>query len=378
MSTNVLRKMEWFDHLRSGVIDYDDQVKLWILPHGCLCEIKQMAGVVALVNGEHHALNSPFAQMLFDAGITGQVIIHTTESIPQNTARWLTWWLSRNPAEDDDLIRTVTVYTFSHRPTKTLPFKVEVIEPIAIRAGDVQSTAGMQSRNLQVSMFQVELENGTRYNLEPTRYVGCTILACTPYGYVLRSDNNNVFLSDKVSRHVQAQLQNANLRKDDLIGTRVKVQFTMYTEGRRLCNYKNPIVHRSSALDNMNAAASPAYDGPYLFRSSGQTRNATLTTTRCSRATITSKDGVICGRDSESGTVLFTFRKGVNPGEYGAEMGIGDQVEHWRFESPYSVDALDPEGFVHVVGTLIYYATGYSLQGIGLHFADHTKQSLIA
>ncbi|QXO09717.1 hypothetical protein pEaSNUABM11_00293 [Erwinia phage pEa_SNUABM_11] len=372
------RKVDWFEHLRAQKIDYEEEVKLWINPHGCLCEIKEIAGVVALVNGEHHAISSPFAQMLFDAGITGPVVIHSTESIPQNTSRWLTWWLSRNPAEDDELIRTVTVYTFSCRPTKSLPFKVETMEPVVMRAGDVRSTVGMQSRNFHISMFVVELANGTKYSLEPQRYVQCQIVACTKYGYVLRSDNNNVFIADKISRHVQAQLQNANLRKDDLVGTRVKVQFTMYTEGNRLCNYKNPIVHRSSALDQLSAPTVPSYDGPYLFEPLPQTNNATLTSTRCSRAAITVVDGVIYGRDVESGVTLFTFRKGVEPGVYGAELGIGGQVEHWRFESPYSVDALDPEGFVHALEPNLYFSTGYSLQRIGLHFADHTKQSLIA
>jgi hypothetical protein len=90
------------------------------------------------------------------------------------------------------------------------------------------------------------------------------------------------------------------------------------------------------------------------------------------------KDGVIYGRDVESDVMLFTFRKGVEPGVYGAELGIGGQVEHWRFESPYSVDALDPEGFVYTVESNIYFSTGYTLLRIGLHFADHTKQSLIA
>jgi hypothetical protein len=377
MTTNY-RKVDWFEHIRGGKIDTEEQVKLWINPHGCLCEIKEMAGVVVLVNGEHHAISSPFAQMLFDAGITGRVVIHTTESIPQNTSRWLTWWLSGNPTVDDEKIRTITVYTFSCRPTKALPFKVETMEPLMLRADDVRSTVGMQSRNFNISMFVVERENGAKYNLEPTRYVTCEIVACTPHGYVLRSDNNNVFLADKISRHVQAQLQNANLRKDDLVGTRVKIQFTMYTEGHRLCNYKNPIVHRSSALDQIGAPNTPSYDGPYLFAPSPKTNNATLTSTRCARAAITVKDGVIYGRDVESDVMLFTFRKGVEPGVYGAELGIGGQVEHWRFESPYSVDALDPEGFVYTVESNIYFSTGYTLLRIGLHFADHTKQSLIA
>ncbi|ANZ49639.1 hypothetical protein WELLINGTON_288 [Erwinia phage Wellington] len=378
MSGELLRKVDWFDQMRKQEIKPEEQVKLWIQPHGCLCEIREVAGLPVLVNGEHHVLNSTFARTLFDAGIVGHVIIHTTESIPQNTAKWLTWWLSGDPAMDDEKVRTITVYTFSRRPKMALPFKVEVVEPILLQASNVKSTVGMQSRNLQVSLFVVERANGKRYSLEPQRYVTCTILACTQHGYVLCSDNNNVFLADKISRHVQAQLQNAKLRTDDLVGTRVKVQFTMYTDGQRLCNYKNPIVHRSSALDDMGALSNPAYDGPYLFKPSTQPRSAMLTSTRCTRARITLENEVICGRDAESGAILFTFRKGVEPGVYGAEMGIGGQVEHWRFESPYSVDALDPNGFVRVLEPLIYFATGYSLQRIGLHFADHTKQSLIA
>jgi len=339
MSGELLRKVDWFDQMRKQEIKPDEQVKLWIQPHGCLCEIREVAGLPVLVNGEHHVLNSTFARTLFDAGIVGQVIIHTTESIPQNTAKWLTWWLSGDPAMDDEKVRTITVYTFSRRPKTALPFKVEVVEPILLQACNVKSTVGMQSRNYQVSLFVVERTNGKKYSLEPQRYVVCTILACTKYGYVL---------------------------------------FTMYTDGQRLCNYKNPIVHRSSALDDMGALNTPAYDGPYLFAPSPQPRNAMLTSTRCTRARITLEEEVICGRDAESGAILFTFRKGVEPGVYGAEMGIGGQVEHWRFESPYSVDALDPNGFVRVLEPLIYFATGYSLQRIGLHFADHTKQSLIA
>lgn len=378
MTRTYLRKADWHIHLREGIVSGDELVKLWVHPHGCLCQIEVIDGLPVLINGRYTAVNTTLAKMLYEAGIVGDIIIHSTEIIPQNTARWLTWWLSTSPEEGDPLLRSITVTTLSLRPTNILPFQIEVIEPVEIRASEVMGTMGMKARDARVSQFVVERNNGSMYRLEPTRRVDATILDCTRYGYVLRTDNGLVFITPMVSRRVQGQIQHYNLKPEDLVGTRVKIQYTMFTEGKRLCNYKSPIVYRSSALESMGTGDIPSYEGSFVFDIPTRENNASLTATRCARAEIRFADGIISGVDTESDTTLFTFTKGVVPGVYEATFEVDGRVEKWRFESPYAVDALDPSGFVGSVESNIFYATGFSLRALGLSYVDHTQQSMIA
>jgi len=378
MSNEILRKADWHAHLRNQVIPADEMVKLWVHPHGCICEVRVVEGLPVLVNGEHMCVNALLAKMLLDAGIKGHIIVHTTEIIPQNTARWLTWWLSQPVEDAEKKLKTITVTTFSQRPTSILPVQVEVIEPIQIHASDVISTVGMKSRGQHISLFEVERDNGQRYRLEPARKIDATIIDVTKNGFVLRCTNNNVFLVNKVSKRIQGQLTHYKLKPADLIGTAVKVQYTMFTEGHRLCNYKSPIVFRSISLDNMGEYEQAPYDVDYLFPAPEKKYSASLTSTRCSRATVTlhhEPSLLISGVDKESGTTLFTFRPDDSPGVYGAEFEVGGKIEHWRFDSPFSVDVIDPEGFIRSVSDNIYYATGYSLRRIALRYTDHTDPS---
>ncbi|QVW55210.1 hypothetical protein pEaSNUABM29_00170 [Erwinia phage pEa_SNUABM_29] len=372
---NYERKIVWQNHLRSGVVKNDQQVKMWVLPHGVICEMVTVSGMPILRNGKYDSMNTVLARLLADAGIMGTVILFSTATIPQNLSRWLTHWLSNEPTEDDSRLRSITVTTMGQLPTKPLPFQVNVIEPALLKAGDVFEAIKQKSRDRGISQFLIEAGD-TTYRLEPVRRMDATVIDCTEYGYVLRTQADQTFLASMLSRRVQAQLAHYGVRPADLIGTTVKVEYTMYTEGNRLCNFKSPVVYRSIALDSMGESTVPSYDGPYPFKSQASVSRALLTVTRCKRAAIKRVDGEIYGEDGESDAKLFSFRQGVKPGMYAATFEKGGAIENWHFESDFAVDAIDPDALVTCISDQIFYATGMSLQRIGLHYANSTSQSV--
>lgn len=369
---NLQRKGDWYKRVTGGGLDHNTSVSMWVLPHGCICKLHRAAGMPILENGAYSTANSILGDMLTAAGIDGTVIIASTEVIPQNTSRWLTWWLSTQPTLDDPLFRTITVTTLGQTPKAPLPFQVNVIEPMTVKVPDVRNTVRAQSRNPAVSLFLLE-ENDVTYRLEPERRVDAKVIDCTEYGYVLKTANGHVFLASMVSRRVQGQLEHHKLSSKDLIGATVKVEYTMFTDGNRLCNYKSPIVFRCVALDDLSAAVIPSYHGPYLFKSSESEKNAILTATRCSRARIYSQDGVIVGRDEDSNLDLFTFRRGADRGMYAAVFENGDGLEAWRFESSFATDVLDPDAFIRCVELNLFSVSGYSIKRLGLRYVDQTQ-----
>ncbi|EJY7993312.1 hypothetical protein OHI49_002210 [Salmonella enterica] len=364
---NYERKHAWQEKLRTGQIHSAQQVKMWVLPHGVICEMVQVGGLPILRNGKYDSMNTVLARLLADAGIMGTVILYSTATIPQNLSRWLTHWLSNDPSEDDPWLRSMTVTTMGQRPTKPLPFQVNVIEPAILEAGEVFEAIKHRSRDFSISQFLIEA-NDVTYRLEPVRRMDARIIDCTEFGYVLRTQGNHTFLASMLSRRVQGQLAHYKVSPADLVGTDVKVEYTMFTEGNRLCNFKSPVVYRSKALDALGDQNVPTYDGPYPFKSQASANRALLTVTRCKRAAITRTDGEIYGKDTESDAKLFSFRRGVKPGLYAATFEKGDDVEFWQFDSDFAVDAIDPEALVSVITDQIFYATGMSLLEIFLMY----------
>lgn len=369
---NLERKAVWRKRYSSPDYDKTKELTMWVLPHGCMCTVHRVGGLPILENGTYTAANALLAELLMDAGITGTIIFYSTEVIPQTSSRWLTWWLSTKPTLDDPLLRTITVTTLGQTPTKPLPFQVNVIEPLHLRAHGVLETIRIQSRNPAVSIFLLE-DEGVTYRLEPERRMDAKVIDCTPYGYVLRTPSNHVFLASMVSRRIQGQLAQHGLRPDDLIGATVKVEYTMFTDGNRLCNYKSPIVFRCVSLDSLSDTTIPPYHGPYMFISSEPEKSALLTATRCGRARIDMVGDTIVGRDVESDLDLFTLRRGAERGLYIAVLESDGQTENWRFESHFAVDALDPDAFIRSIDNNLHDATGYRLKQIGLHYVDHTQ-----
>ncbi|ANZ49356.1 hypothetical protein FDI85_gp009 [Erwinia phage Machina] len=368
----LLRKQDWNHKYHSPEFDKSTPVVVWKLDHGCLCTLRNVGGMVVIENGTYSAANTLLARLLAEAGITGDITIHTTALIPQNVSRWLTWWLSTEPEEDDPHLRTLTVSTMGQIPTKKLPFQVNVIKPATMAAYEVLDYVRQSSRNPSVSQFLVE--HGEQvYRLEPERRTEAKIVDCTSRGYVLRTQSNHVFLTNMVSRRIQAQLKAKNLRPENLIGATVRVEYTMFTDGNRLCNYKSPIVYRCTDLDTLCPDAIPPYDGPFMFISNQPSNNALLTATRCGRARITQNGDSIIGCDGESELQLFRFTRGVEDGCYAATLERQGQSEDWRFESDLATDALDPDAFVRCVENHLYHTTGYRLQGIRLKYVDRTN-----
>lgn len=375
---NYERKAAWHKAVREGTISRDQNVKMWVLPHGVICELTRVGGMPILRNGNYDAVNSYLARALADAGISGEVLIYTTRVIPQTLSRWLTHWLSSDPDDRDTELGSVTVITMGQYPKKPLPFQVNVVEPVTMKASAVFDVIKQKSINNAISQFIVEADE-TSYRLEPVRNMVGKIIDCTKYGYVVRSPSGHVFLASMISRRIQSQLKHYNVRLDDLIDTEVKIEYTMFTEGNRLCNYKSTIIYRSFALDNMGGSYPSTYDGPIPFDSKpGGANLSLLTVTRCRRAAIEMRNGVIYGIDHESGEALYSFEPGAERGLYAAQFEHQGKTETWRFMSEFSVDALDPAALVESISTQIFGATGYSLQKIGLWYAEHETESLEA
>lgn len=368
----LLSKSDWNKRFHHPEFDRLAPTTVWTIGHGCLCTVKKIGGMYVLENGSYSAANSLLAKLLAEAGILGDVVVYTNAVIPQNTARWLTWWLSTEPDEDDPTLNALTVTTLGQAPTKDLPFQVNVINPALILAEGVSSFIASNSKNPSVSQFIVELKDEL-YRLEPFRVVEAKVIDCTPRGYVLRTQNNHTFLTNMVSRRLQGQLKSQNLKPEDLIGATVKVDYTMFTDGRRLCNFKSPIVYRCTDLDNLCSGTIPPYDGPFMFKKNHYTNSALLTATRCGRSRIEQVGDTIVGRDVESDLQLFRFTRDVEPGCFVATLEKQGESERWCFESDMAVDALDPEGFIRCVESNLFHSTGYSLKDIRLNYIDRTE-----
>ncbi|MGO0931985.1 hypothetical protein ACTPED_20335, partial [Clostridioides difficile] len=95
--------------LREGTIDREQQVKMWVLPHGVICDLVRVGGMDILRNGTYDAVNSFLARELAEAGLQGEVLFYTTRVIPQTLSKWLTYWLSSDPDASDPELSSVTI-----------------------------------------------------------------------------------------------------------------------------------------------------------------------------------------------------------------------------------------------------------------------------
>ncbi|MCU6405784.1 hypothetical protein KW817_22710, partial [Enterobacter quasiroggenkampii] len=139
-----------------------------------------------LRNGTYDAVNSFLARALAEAGLQGEVLFYTTRVIPQTLSKWLTYWLSSDPDASDPELSSVTITTLGQYPTKPLPFQVNVVEPLIVKAGDVFDMIKVKSRNQAVSHFIIETAEHT-FRLEPVRKTVGKLLAVMDYGIGCRS-----------------------------------------------------------------------------------------------------------------------------------------------------------------------------------------------
>ena len=49
------RKHTWQEKLRTGQIHSAQQVKMWVLPHGIICEMVKVGGLPILRNGKNES-----------------------------------------------------------------------------------------------------------------------------------------------------------------------------------------------------------------------------------------------------------------------------------------------------------------------------------
>lgn len=366
----ILKKIDW-SSISNDPSLADEKVRVWTMPHGTLCEIKTVAGIPILENGAYAAANSILAKLLLDAGIEGTVSVFTPAVIPQTISRWLTWWLSNDPTESDTFLRGMTITLLGQEPKKALPFQINILRPIEIRVSEVYPQLKQVSKSPNTSLLLVEYK-GDYYKLEPERHVDGRIVDCTDYGYVVKTITNQSVLVPLVSRRVQGQIGYATLKHQDLVGANVSVEYTMYTEGNRLCNYKSPILTRCPDLDDLCNGEVEKHNGPFPFIPKPNAKSALLTTTRCGRAKISFDSEDIIGKDPETGAELFRFSKDPVPGQYAARITFDGKTEVWRFSSNFTIDALDPVAFIRSVDNHLYYATGHTIESIYLNYTDRT------
>ncbi|ANZ49087.1 hypothetical protein BIZ82_gp238 [Erwinia phage vB_EamM_EarlPhillipIV] len=371
MIRDYLKKTDWSNRV-GNVIPENEPVELWVYPHGCVCSVKRVDGISVIQNGHYTAVNTTLGNMLLDAGIEGEFILYSTEAIPQNTSRWLTWWLSNQPGPDDEKLPTIQVTTFGIIPKKTLPFQVTVIRPQLMRATEVTPTVMTKSRDRRVSIFIVKRSNGEAYELEPTRRVDATILSYTDYGFIVRcAADNAIFRVPRIARRVMDALNRARVSAKDLCGQKVTVQYTMKTEGLRLSSYKSPLLLRAHGLDEIEVDETdvPSYEKQYPFNYAPSVKSGSLTPTRCSRASIRKTENGIEGYEDGTSTILFTLKPTVEFGQYATTMSKGDGMEVWAFESDFAIDSLNPKAFARCVSDAIFQETGYSLDALGLYYS---------
>lgn len=379
---NFKRKREWIASLNAGKIDRNEKVTLWVLPAGALCELGYIENVPYLRNGVYNGLGVRIAELMLSVGIHGRVIINNENQLPQSVPNWLTWWLSQVDYEKQLTLYGLKLTTFGIKPTGALPFQVETIFPMEVEAGAVLSVISAKSKSPAVSQFLIERKNGDSYRLEPHRTVNARVIDVTEYGFVLRADSGAVFATHQVHHSLRADLQRNNLKPEDLIGTDVTVHYTMFTQGNRLNNYKSAQISRSAALgenDDHDGQGftfdrdTPLFQAPAWAQCTGM-----LKLQHCTNAVITINEeaSIITAHDSTDPTrQLFRFVKGAKAGHFVASLVTTDgQPEAWTFLPDAGADTINPERFVQVMESVLYYATGLSIRELGLCYTDRMKQ----
>ncbi|ANZ50434.1 hypothetical protein PHOBOS_244 [Erwinia phage vB_EamM_Phobos] len=372
MIRDYLKKSDWSSRI-GHIIPENEPVEMWVYPHGCVCTVSRVDGISVIQNGHYTAVNTVLGNLLLNAGIEGEFILYSTESIPQNTSRWLTWWLSQQPNSHDPLLSTIQITTFGAAPTKPLPFQVSSIRPQLMLAKDVIPTMMTKSRDHRVSIFVVKRGNKECYELEPSRRVEAKVLACTDYGFVVQTlPDNSILRVPRISRRVMEALQQHRITAKDLCGQNVTVQYTMKTEGLRLASYKSALLLRANSLDALGEGDETevvSYEKQYPFIHAPTIKSGSLTPTRCSRTSIRFNDGVMEGYEDGTDTVLFTLRRGCEEGTYAASLRAEHGEELWTFSSDFAIDSLNPKAFVRCVSNTIYQATGYTIDSLGLYYS---------
>lgn len=376
------RKRDWITGLNDGSIPNSEVVTLWVLPNGALCKVDQIENVPTLRNGTHNAIGAKLAGLLLKVGIRGWVVINNENQIPQGMPNWLTWWLSHVPFEQQMRLLTLKITSFGQAPKEPLPFQVETILPMEVEAGLALSVVSAKSRSHAVGQFIVERKNGESYRLEPHRTVDARVIDVTPFGFILKSAQGVVFSTHQVHRTLKADLERKGLKAVDLIGSDVAVQYTMFTQGPRLNNYKSASVVRASGLDEIEdlvqmseetLQGDPLFQAPAWAQSTGM-----LKLQHCLNAMITIDDDktTITARDAtDPERLLFRLVKGAVPGHFIAKLANTDgQLEEWLFEPYSSADILNPVRFVEAMESALYYATGLSIRELGLCYTDRMRQ----
>lgn len=378
-----LKKTDWFKGINSSIIPADEIVSCWALPHGALCEVVDSGGVTVLRNGRNNTVNDILSETLADAGITGKVIVNSNKSIPQTISKWLTWWLATQAHGSESGLRPLRVATFGVLPTKELPFEVEVMQPFSSKAEDVISLLYEKSMCDSLSALLIIRPNGESYELVPVRHATGTIVSHTEYGYVLRMSNKSgatPVLVGRVTRRLNEALCESDTLPTDLLGMKGQIQYTMSTDGPRLCTHKTPMLNRVTGIemqdydsDRVNITNGVIYPAPL-----NTTRPSPLTVTWCSRSLIQREPGLIAAVEpNDHDEVLFEMTPGAPSGSYAALLMRHDRYEMWRFWSKYSIDSLTQEGFVKYMDEQFYHATGYTIVALGLHYTDYHGDSWV-
>lgn len=377
-----LKKSDWYARRLSGDIQDSEVVKLWVLPHGCWCNVSKWEDSIILRNGETSAINSNLAELLYEAGLEGDVLINSTNSLPQTVSRWLTWWLSNSSSQKDVSFSSIRVAVCDKLPKNELPFEVDVLNSFSVPASEVINTLISKSHDFGMSMLAVRRENGEYFELEPMRYVDGEVLAFTEHGFVVKTGGNSQTLPiiiNRVARSVRAVMDLEGAELEDIVGRNVRIQYTMNTPGRRLQAYKNAVIYNVENMyheDTESVHKQIALNGEgYLFPSpTDGTRSSLLTPSRCERSrieTVQTETGMkFVATSSDSDDLLFELVEEIKYGEYGVVLNRHGTQSLWRINTPYHLDVMSPTAFIKHVDDNLYHATGFSIDAIGLYYED--------
>tara|TARA_Y100001960_G_scaffold95209_1_gene102517 strand:+ start:3345 stop:4571 length:1227 start_codon:yes stop_codon:yes gene_type:complete len=373
-----LKKPDWYARRASGEIKDNEVVRLRVLPHGCWCQIEEWEGSIILRNGETAAVNSNLGTLLWDAGIKGDVLINSTNSLPQTVSRWLTWWLSAHGDNEKTNFNSIRVAVADTLPEKELPFEVEVLRTFTAPASEVINMLMSKSHDHAMSMLAVERENGEYFELEPMRYVDGEVLAFTDHGYIVKTGGNSQTLPiiiSRVARSARAVMELVGAEPQDIVGHKVRIQYTMNTPGHRLQAYKNAVIHSIDGIyhdntDEVHERMDQNGEGTRYPLPVAGTRSTLLTPSRCERSRITFNGTMFTATSLDSDDLLFEIVPDVKEGQYGIILNRYGVQTLWRIDTPYHMDVISPAAFMKHVDDNLYHATGFSIDGLGLYYTD--------
>lgn len=242
----ILKRGDFYRHYNNGQLQLEnDSVNAFPKPSGALCRVHRVGDTSSLINGEYRFVNSELSQYLSERGIVGEVLIHHLTN-SRNVPKWLTY--HHHHTAFDVWSKEIKIYTFGQVPTTAGPIPIETLNPMMIKVAQIRDVIDTLSNESNFDGLLIDtktLDGPQRYFMVPTRYCDGMINAVTHEGERAKlivdiEHNGDIYTTAVVSmtNTIQRQIEED---QNNVLGKRVKIQYTTFVPGDRLRNFSSPV-----------------------------------------------------------------------------------------------------------------------------------------